>query len=133
MVGGKVVGPRPMEADALAAVLRRRDSRSTLIVDSRPFVEFASSHIVGAVNVGSSTLVKRRLQQDRVSVRELVQHAAQAQVDTTECRSVVVYDQSTRDVRRLAPDHFVCVLLAKLERTFPGVALLTGNARERAR
>ncbi|XP_032827454.1 dual specificity protein phosphatase 8-like [Petromyzon marinus] len=125
MVGGKVVGPRPMEADALAAVLRRRDSRSTLIVDSRPFVEFASSHIVGAVNVGSSTLVKRRLQQDRVSVRELVQHAAQ--VDTTECRSVVVYDQSTRDVRRLAPDHFVCVLLAKLERTFPGVALLTGG------
>ena len=37
-----------------------------LIVDSRSFLEYNDMHIVGAVNVCCSKLVKRRLQQDKV-------------------------------------------------------------------
>ena len=37
-----------------------------LIIDSRSFLEFNDFHVVGAVNVCCSKLVKRRLQHDKV-------------------------------------------------------------------
>uniref|UniRef100_UPI00358F172B dual specificity protein phosphatase 8-like n=1 Tax=Myxine glutinosa TaxID=7769 RepID=UPI00358F172B len=121
MAGAKVHG---MDTGVLATALRRA-SGELLLIDSRPFVDFASSHIVGAVNVGSSKLVKRRLQQERVTVRELIRNASK--VDPVGRQRVVVYDQSTRDATRLSSDHFLSVLLLKLGRSFPGVSLLTGG------
>ena len=38
-----------------------------LIIDSRSFLEYNTLHVAGAVNVCCSKLVKRRLQQDKVS------------------------------------------------------------------
>lgn len=40
--------------------------RQVLIVDSRSFLEYNDLHVIGAVNVCCSKLVKRRLQQDKV-------------------------------------------------------------------
>uniref|UniRef100_A0A8C8LV48 Dual specificity phosphatase 16 n=1 Tax=Oncorhynchus tshawytscha TaxID=74940 RepID=A0A8C8LV48_ONCTS len=51
-----------------------------LLIDSRPFVEYNSSHILEAVNVNCSKLMKRRLQQDKVQINELLQHSAKKKV-----------------------------------------------------
>jgi dual specificity MAP kinase phosphatase len=46
-------------------VLNRTDN--ILIIDSRSFLEYNTSHVSYAVNVNCSKIVKRRLQQNKVS------------------------------------------------------------------
>lgn len=61
-----------MDIKRLASLIQRGASR-LLVIDSRTFSEYNASHVQGAVNVCCSKLVKRRLQQDKVSVTELLQ------------------------------------------------------------
>ncbi|PKU34006.1 dual specificity protein phosphatase 16 [Limosa lapponica baueri] len=51
-----------------------------LLIDSRPFVEYNTSHILDAININCSKLMKRRLQQDKVLITELIQHSAKHKV-----------------------------------------------------
>src|SRR4029434_2132618 len=51
-----------------------------LLIDSRPFVDYNASHILEAVNVNCSKLMKRRLQQDKAQINELLQHSAKKKV-----------------------------------------------------
>ncbi|XP_055954353.1 dual specificity protein phosphatase 16 [Patella vulgata] len=71
---------RPMECSVswdllypqeLAKTLREGGEK-VLLVDSRSFLEYNTSHIQQAVNVCGSKLVKRRLQQDKVRVKDLL-------------------------------------------------------------
>lgn len=52
----------------------RTDPEQVRLVDSRPFLDFNTCHIRGAVNVCCSKIVKRRLQHDKasLSVKQLV-------------------------------------------------------------
>ncbi|TRY99712.1 hypothetical protein DNTS_025246 [Danionella cerebrum] len=61
-----------MDIKRLAGLLQRGAGR-LLVIDSRTFSEYNASHVHGAINVCCSKLVKRRLQQDKVSVTELLQ------------------------------------------------------------
>lgn len=61
-----------MDIKRLAGLLQRGAGR-LLVIDSRTFSEYNASHVQGATNVCCSKLVKRRLQQDKVSVTELLQ------------------------------------------------------------
>lgn len=70
---------RPIGADTLVALLEAGLDRVVLI-DCRPFVDYNTSHILEAVNVNCSKLMKRRLQQDKVQITELLQHAAKRKV-----------------------------------------------------
>lgn len=70
---------RPIGAEALVALLEGGLDRVVLI-DSRPFVDYNASHILEAVNVNCSKLMKRRLQQDKVQIAELLQHSAKKKV-----------------------------------------------------
>lgn len=70
---------RPIGADTLVALLEAGLDRLVLI-DCRPFVDYNASHILEAVNVNCSKLMKRRLQQDKVQLPELLQHAAKKKV-----------------------------------------------------
>lgn len=72
---------RPIGAEALVALLEGGLDRVVLI-DSRPFVDYNASHILEAVNVNCSKLMKRRLQQDKVQIAELLQHSAKKKVKT---------------------------------------------------
>jgi hypothetical protein len=47
-------------------IINRTDN--ILIIDSRSFLEYNTSHISYAVNVNCSKIVKRRLQQNKISV-----------------------------------------------------------------
>uniref|UniRef100_A0A8B9X0F5 Rhodanese domain-containing protein n=1 Tax=Bos mutus grunniens TaxID=30521 RepID=A0A8B9X0F5_BOSMU len=90
-------------------------------------VEYNSWHVLSSVNICCSKLVKRRLQQGKVTIAELIQPAARSQVCSPP--DVVVYDQSTRDASVLAADSFLSILLSKLDGCFDSVAILTGAFR----
>lgn len=122
-------GPRcwPVSADKLVAWMEG-GTEKVLLIDSRPFVEYNTSHILDAININCSKLMKRRLQQDKVQVAELIHHSAKQKVEL-ECQAqqVVVYDQSSSDVSSLPSDCFLTVLLRKLEKLFSNVHLLSGG------
>uniref|UniRef100_A0A8C0UF52 Dual specificity phosphatase 8 n=1 Tax=Cyanistes caeruleus TaxID=156563 RepID=A0A8C0UF52_CYACU len=100
------------------ASLLRNGAEGTLVIDSRSFVEYNSWHVLSSVNICCSKLVKRRLQQDKVSITELIQPASKMKVEAEDHQDVVVYDQSTRDVTGLAADSFLSILLGKLDSCF---------------
>ena len=50
----------------LAELLHSGSSEKTLLIDSRSFLEYNTSHVVNSVNVGCSKIVKRRLEQNKV-------------------------------------------------------------------
>lgn len=70
---------RPIGADTLVALLEAGLDQVVLI-DSRPFVDYNTSHILEAINVNCSKLMKRRLQQDKIQITELLQHSAKKKV-----------------------------------------------------
>ncbi|XP_004695105.1 PREDICTED: dual specificity protein phosphatase 8 [Condylura cristata] len=115
-----------MDAKKLASLLRGGPG-GPLVIDSRPWAEYDSWHVLRSVNICCSKLVRRRLQQATVTIAELVQPAARTQVEATEPQDVVVYDQSTRDASVLAADSFLSILLSKLDGCFHSVAILTGG------
>ncbi|XP_072233591.1 dual specificity protein phosphatase 16 [Leuresthes tenuis] len=120
---------RAIGAEALVALLEGGLDRVVLI-DSRPFVDYNAAHILEAVNVNCSKLMKRRLQQDKVQIAELLQHSAKKKLELQGDQEVVVYDQSSSDLAALGADCFLSVLLVKLERSFPSVHLLSGGFLE---
>ncbi|XP_015243192.1 PREDICTED: dual specificity protein phosphatase 16 [Cyprinodon variegatus] len=125
-------GPRTVRvigAEALVVLLEGGLDRVVLI-DSRPFVDYNTSHILEAVNVNCSKLMKRRLQQDKVQIAELLQHSAKKKLELQADQDVVVYDQNSSDPAALTADSFLSVLLVKLERSFPSVHLLKGGFLE---
>ncbi|MGH0146123.1 UNVERIFIED_CONTAM: hypothetical protein FKN15_056641 [Acipenser sinensis] len=71
-MAGEKVHHNVMDAQRLASLLQRGVER-TLVIDSRTFSEYNSSHVLSSVNVCCSKLVKRRLQQDKVSITDLLQ------------------------------------------------------------
>lgn len=82
---------RPIGADTLVALLEAGLDQVVLI-DSRPFIDYNTSHILEAINVNCSKLVKRRLQQDKVHISELLQHSAKKKV--TSCRAAASQEVS---------------------------------------
>lgn len=119
---------RPIGAEALVALLEGGLDR-VLLIDSRPFVEYNTCHILEAVNVNCSKLMKRRLQQDKIQITELLQHSAKRKFEV-EDQEVVVYDQSSPDPASLSSEAFLSILLAKLEKCFTSVHLLSGGFGE---
>ncbi|XP_019690088.1 dual specificity protein phosphatase 16 [Felis catus] len=126
MIGTQIVTER------LVALLES-GTEKVLLIDSRPFVEYNTSHILEAININCSKLMKRRLQQDKVLITELIQHSAKHKVDIDCSQKVVVYDQSSQDVASLSSDCFLTVLLGKLEKSFSSVHLLAGGFAEFSR
>lgn len=130
-----------IDAHQLASLIRNGGSRldKMLIVDSRSFLEYNDLHVVGAVNVCCSKLVKRRLQQDKVCVRDFLLHSCPHLLErglldidgsTAASTDVVVYDQSSALVGSISMDSFLYVLLEKLGTLFRRVYLLSGGFLE---
>ncbi|XP_041651160.1 dual specificity protein phosphatase 8a isoform X1 [Cheilinus undulatus] len=115
-----------MDIKRLASLIQRGTGR-LLVIDSRTFSEYNASHVQGAINVCCSKLVKRRLQQDKVSVTELLQPNGKVKVELGRKQEVVVYDQSSKEAGHLSKDGFMHILMGKLEGTFHKVSLLTGG------
>lgn len=111
------------------ATLIKSKSDKALIIDSRTFCEFNTSHILNSINVWSSKIRKKRLQQDSISVHDYLQQACQVS-DLEEPLDIIVYDQNAPTLSAIPHDSFLHVLLNKLGRAFPSVFLLTGGFLE---
>ncbi|ESO87313.1 hypothetical protein LOTGIDRAFT_107379, partial [Lottia gigantea] len=96
-----------------------------LLVDSRSFLEYNTSHIQQAINVCGSKLVKRRLQQGKVRVKDLLTQTCQIDIDDS--WDIIVYDQCTEDPSYFTDDNFVYILLYKLTQVFTCVTFLKGG------
>ncbi|KAI7792203.1 putative dual specificity protein phosphatase 16, partial [Triplophysa rosa] len=116
---------RSIGPEGLVALLEGGLDR-VLLIDSRPFVEYNTCHILEAVNVNCSKLMKRRLQQDKIQITDLLQHSAKRKLEL-QGQEVVAYDQSSPDSASLSSEAFLSILLAKLEKRFPSVHLLSGG------
>ncbi|KAH0616371.1 hypothetical protein JD844_027413 [Phrynosoma platyrhinos] len=127
-----VNGTRLIVGERLVALLES-GMEKLLLIDSRPFVEYNTSHILDAININCSKLMKRRLQQDKVLITELIQHSAKHKVEIDSKQEVVVYDQSSKNVTSVSSDSFLSVLLGKLEKNFSCVHLLAGGFAEFSR
>ncbi|XP_064609226.1 tyrosine-protein phosphatase vhp-1-like [Liolophura sinensis] len=115
-----------IESQILADILRDTSGvQKLLLIDSRSFLEFNTCHIQQSVNVCCSKLVKRRLQQDKVHIKDLLSHTCHIDVD--EAYDVIVYDQCSENTTMLTDDVFIVVLLQKLALTFKSVTLLKGG------
>ncbi|NXK64091.1 DUS16 phosphatase, partial [Sylvietta virens] len=125
----EMLGTQLIVAEKLVALLES-GTEKLLLIDSRPFVEYNTSHILDAININCSKLMKRRLQQDKVLITELIQHSAKHKIEIDCKQAVVVYDQSSKDVTSLSSDCFLTVLLGKLEKNFSSVNLLSGGFAE---
>ena len=95
-----------------------------LLVDSRSFLEYNDSHVIGSVNIQSSKLVRKRLEQNKISIVDLLENANHDQID-----KVVVYDQSTRDISSVPKENFMSVIARKLYERFQVVLYLQGKCR----
>lgn len=79
VMAGDRLPRKVMDPKKLASLLRN-GAEGTLVIDSRSFVEYNSWHVLSSVNICCSKLVKRRLQQDKVSITELIQPASKMKV-----------------------------------------------------
>lgn len=78
-MAGEKARPKVIDAQKLANLLQN-GMDSTLVIDSRSFVEYNASHVLNSVNICCSKLVKRRLQQDKFSITELIQPSCKMKV-----------------------------------------------------
>ncbi|KAL8611425.1 hypothetical protein ACOMHN_014480 [Nucella lapillus] len=113
----------PLELSTILATPCQNEK--VLLIDSRSFLEFNTSTIQQSVNVSCSKLVKRRLQQDKVHIQELLSQTCHVDVDPS--WDVIVYDQCTEDPGVFTADNFVHVLLSKLAVSFNSVNFLSGG------
>lgn len=112
----------------LAMVVRSRTDKA-LIIDSRTFCEYNTSHILNSVNVWSSKIRKKRLQQNSVTVHDYLQQACQLSVPQ-EGLDIIVYDHNAPNPLAVPHDSFLFVLLKKLGNAFSSVYLLSGGFLE---
>ncbi|GAB6018549.1 hypothetical protein CHUAL_000244 [Chamberlinius hualienensis] len=116
-----------VEPDRLAEIVNS-GMEKMLVIDSRSFLEYNTCHVMNSVNVVCSKIIKRRLQQDKISVKDFLVNTCRVEADET--FEVFVYDQGTNNVTELSPDCFVYILLNKLAGVFSSVSLLRGGFLE---
>ncbi|XP_071502217.1 uncharacterized protein [Diadema antillarum] len=120
-------GTRLMKPEVLAKMLNSAAGglNKLLLIDCRSFMEYNADHISQAINITCSKLVKRRLQQNKLTIKELL--VTSCKVDMDVASEVVVYDQVTSDIAALTSDNFLGVFLSKLNDAFKNVSLLSGG------
>lgn len=116
-----------VDVHQLAAIVRNRIDNA-LVLDSRSFLEYNASHVINAINVGCAKLMKRRLQQEKLSIEDFLAQNCHWEVDRS--IDIIVYDQNTRDSKCLPPDSFMAVFLQKLLPVYNSVNILKGGFLE---
>ncbi|KFM79889.1 Dual specificity protein phosphatase 16, partial [Stegodyphus mimosarum] len=72
--------------------------------------------------------MKRRLQQEKISIEDFLAQNCHWEVDRS--IDIIVYDQNTRDAKCLPPDSFMAVFLQKLLPVYNSVNILKGGFLE---
>ncbi|XP_014242686.1 dual specificity protein phosphatase 10 isoform X2 [Cimex lectularius] len=103
-----------------------------LIVDVRPFIAYNVSHIRGSVNVSCSDRIsRRRLEQGKATLADLASTViGKEKMRQRIHKEVIVYDESTSEVDRIANNHPLFLVITSLvqDQRFP--VLLLGGHKE---
>lgn len=103
-----------------------------IILDCRSFLEFNNSHIITAVNICTSKIIKRRLERDQVNklltghfisitqfdifqmtVKQLLEHAMKCELLNNRISHIIIYDHV--GMSGLSRDSFTWVIMEKLK------------------
>lgn len=109
---------------------RMNKSKGVLVLDCRPFFAYNANHIQGAVNINcSDRFNRRRLLQGKCSLVDLV--SSKEGKDLYKKRGskdiVVVYDDRTKDIKDVATDASMYIVLSVLRREGKQAAILKGG------
>ena len=125
--GGSGIGHRTILPADLACRINR--AKTVLVLDCRPFFAYNANHIQGAVNINcSDRFNRRRLLQGKCSLVDLV--TSKEGKDLFKKRSnkeVVVYDDRTKDIKDVATDASMYIVLSVLRREGKQASILKGK------
>ena len=107
-----------------------KDSK-LLLLDCRPFIAYNLNHISGALNISCcDRLTKRKLERGKASVGDLVsghQNAKNIFKEYLKGSDIVLYDDSTSDIKDLPSSNPLSLVLSNLVKDGHKVFILKGN------
>ena len=110
-----------MQSSELATLIEEKLEK-ILLIDSRSFLEYNDSHVQGSINIQSSKLIRKRLEQNKLNILDLLKDADHDKLDR-----VVIYDQSTSDISTIPREHFMYLIARKLGEKFHVIFYLQGK------
>ncbi|TNN07536.1 Dual specificity protein phosphatase 8 [Schistosoma japonicum] len=114
------------EAASIAEALRL--NKKILLLDSRPFMVFHTSHINTAINIGGNRAFQRKFSQNQVPLDLLLCKLTNVE-NPTELQKlpIVVYDECIDSLSSIGAECFLFFLFTQLTLRFPVVFLLKGG------
>jgi Rhodanese-like domain. len=101
------------------------------IIDTRSILQYNDNHIQGAISICCSKIIRRKLQYNRISVRDLLKNNNNNNEKEfwKLLKQVVVYDEASCWDRENSfhVNHVLYILVQKLSDFVPNVALLEGK------
>ena len=101
--------------------------QSLMLLDCRSFLAYNFKHITGALNVNCSGIGKKRLQQGKATLVDLItSENGKEYLKNGKWVKAVVYDESTSELEKAPPSHPVKLVLDSLLRQGKQAFLLKG-------
>ena len=99
------------------------------IIDTRSILQYNDNHIQGAINICCSKIIRRKLQFNRISIRDLLKNTNNNNENDfwKMLKQVIVYDEASSWENSFHVNHVLYVLVQKLSEFVPNVALLEGK------
>eukprot|EP00795_Rhopilema_esculentum_P013504 gene13504-4384_t len=107
------------------------DLKEFMLFDCRSFIAYSNRHIAGAVNVNCSGIVKKRLQQGKVALADLVTpDVGRECMKSGKWNRAIVYDDNTSELEKAPASHPVRLVLTSILKQGKEALLLKGGIRE---
>ena len=127
-------GVRSILPSELAQVLQSEkkdlgfsDLTEFMLFDCRSFLAYSNRHITGAVNVNCSGIVKKRLQQGKIALADLVTpDVGRECMKSGKWMRAIVYDDNTSELEKAPASHPVRLVLASIVKQGKEALLLKG-------
>lgn len=134
MASKLIEGVRSILPSELAQVLQAgkedfsfSDLSDIMLFDCRSFLAYSNRHIAGAVNVNCSGIVKKRLQQGKVALADLVTpDVGRECMKSGKWLRAIVYDDNTSELEKAPASHPVKLVLASIIKQGKEALLLKG-------
>lgn len=107
---------------------------STMCIDTRSILQYNDNHVTGAYNICCSKIIRRKLQYNRISIKDLISNNNEANQHENEAlwnslHHVVLYDEASwwDQGRKFNSNHVTYILVEKFWELVPSVLLLEGE------
>lgn len=107
---------------------------NVLCVDTRSMLQYNDNHVTGAVNICCSKIIRRKLQYNRINIKDLIKNNFEDESHENETiwdsvHHVVLYDEASwwDQGRKFNSGHVTYILVQKFCELVPSVLLLEGT------